>query len=225
VQQISEAEKTRLVQMFAAERRLQSEGFSLIAGVDEAGRGPLAGPVVAAGCIFLHEIFFDSLNDSKQLTPEIRERLYEEITTSPSILYGVGIVDVKRIDQINILQATFHAMRKAIQDLPQKPDYLLIDGNQKPRIQIPAEAIVEGDAKSVSIAAASVIAKVTRDRIMKELDKKYPEYGFAQHKGYATEQHLTAIHKHGPCPIHRTSFEPVKSILHPPMQQLNLFKE
>jgi len=184
-----------------------------IIGVDEAGRGPLAGPVVAAACILPDGALFEKLNDSKQLSPEERDSLFLQITQFPGILYGIGLADARTIDRINILQATFWAMTQAVAALKTKPDYLLIDGNRLPQSDIPSEAVVEGDAKSVSIAAASILAKVTRDRIMEELDEKYPLYGFKQHKGYATEQHLTALKEHGPCPIHRKSFEPIKSML------------
>lgn len=208
----SHSELKRLETMSLCEKRLRKEGFLYVAGVDEAGRGPLAGPVVAAACILPEGALFEKLNDSKQLSAEERAALFEQITQCPGIVFGIGISDVKTIDQINILQATFLAMRNAVQALRQRPDYLLIDGNQLPRFDIRAEALVEGDAKSVSIAAASIIAKVTRDRMMEALDEKYPRYGFKKHKGYATEQHMTAIREHGPCPIHRKTFEPIKSM-------------
>lgn len=219
----SDLERQRLLAMSVCEQRLKEEGFRNIAGVDEVGRGPLAGPVVAASCILLNNALFESLNDSKQLTPEQRDILYEKMSQSKLVLYGIGLVDVKTIDKINILQATFLAMQKAVKALPIRPDYLLIDGNQLPQFDIPTETLIGGDARSVSIAAASVIAKVTRDRIMQELDAKYPQYGFKQHKGYATEQHMNAIYEHGPCPIHRKSFDPVRSILNPPLIQQELF--
>jgi len=190
------------------EQRLKAKGFVLIAGIDEAGRGPLAGPVVAAACILPDDALFERLNDSKQLSPQQRNLLFERITRCS--MYGIGTVAVKTIDRINILQATFLAMRKAVKALPVQPDYLLVDGNQLPRMKIPSEALVQGDCLSISIAAASIIAKVTRDRIMEDLDGKWPQYGFKQHKGYGTEQHLNAISAHGPCPIHRKSFYPVK---------------
>ncbi len=139
------------------------------------------------------------------------------------MIYGIGIVDESTIDRVNILQATFLAMQRAVQALPTQPDYLLIDGNQLPSFAIPAETIIQGDGLSVSIAAASILAKVTRDRMMVELDAKWPHYGFKQHKGYATEQHLKAIYQHGPSPCHRKSFDPVKSILNPPPVQEDLF--
>lgn len=221
--EISEAELFRLQTMSQCEQRLKLEGFTRIAGVDEAGRGPLAGPVVAAACILPEGVLFKNLNDSKQLTREQREALFAEIVHCPDLIYSVGIIDVKIIDKVNILQATFLAMKKAIEMMSMQPDYILIDGNQLPYLEIPTESVVEGDGRSVSIAAASIIAKVTRDRIMTELDAKYPEYGFKQHKGYATDQHIGAIQAHGPCPIHRKSFDPVKSMLNPPSVQIHLF--
>jgi len=209
--------------MSQCENRLRSEGFVRIAGVDEAGRGPLAGPVVAAACILPPDTLFANLNDSKQLTAELREALFHEITSCPGIVYGVGIIDVKTIDKVNILQATFLAMRKAVEALSPQPDYILIDGNQIPHFDIPTESLIQGDGLSISIAAASILAKVTRDRIMEELDRKYPKYGFKQHKGYATEQHLEAIQEHGPSSIHRRSFDPVRSMLNPQPVQIELF--
>lgn len=190
------------------ERRLQAEGFTRIAGLDEAGRGPLAGPVVAAACILPGGLFFEKLNDSKQLTAGQRNLLFEKL--SRSAVYGVGIVDQIVIDRINILQAALLAMRKAIKTLPVQPDYLLIDGNQWRRGKIPFKTLVGGDGLSVSIAAASIIAKVTRDRIMEKMGGKWPLYGFKSHKGYGTAKHLEALRTYGPCPIHRKSFYPIK---------------
>lgn len=203
-------ETVRFEAMSVCEKRLRQEGFCHIAGIDEAGRGPLAGPVVAAACILPEGFFLEHLNDSKQLTAKKREWLFSQITTHPSVIYALGMVDEKTIDQINILQATFLAMKKAVQALSTTPDYLLIDGNQIPHFEIPSEALIEGDGRSISIAAASILAKVTRDRIMIELDAQYPQYGFKQHKGYGTQQHLTALRVFGPSPIHRTSFAPIK---------------
>ncbi|OGN63979.1 MAG: ribonuclease HII [Chlamydiae bacterium RIFCSPHIGHO2_12_FULL_49_9] len=211
MQKLSDAEILRLNFMSVCEKRLKSEGFQKIAGIDEAGRGPLAGPVVAAACILPDDALFEHLNDSKQLTPEEREILFAQITNNPNVVYGIGIIDEKTVDRVNILQATFLAMHKAVAALPIKPDYLLIDGSQLPIFDIPTEALVRGDSLSVSVAAASVLAKVTRDRLLEKLDADYPQYGFKQHKGYATQQHLDAILRHGPCPIHRKSFDPVKS--------------
>jgi len=197
----------------AYERRARSQGYQLIAGVDEAGRGPLAGPVVAAACILPEGFLLQGIKDSKQLTAGERERLYEKIRQSPEILSGVGIVEALIIDQVNILRATFQAMAAAIAQLSQKPDYVLIDGNQLPPqlVQLmPCKAIVEGDTLSQSIMAAAVLAKVTRDRIMLEHHKTWPEYCFAEHKGYPTPKHRKLLKEWGPCPIHRMSYEPVK---------------
>jgi ribonuclease HII len=203
-------ERARLLAMSLFEQKARAQGFVRVAGVDEAGRGPLAGPVVAAACILPREVYFQDLNDSKQLSPLQREKLFAQITTSPDVSFAIGEASVEEIDRINILQATFLAMQRAVSALAVPPDYLLIDGNQLPRFSIQAEAIVEGDAKSVSIAAASVLAKVTRDRCMVAWDEKWPQYGFGQHKGYGTAQHLQALRQYGPCPIHRRSFSPVQ---------------
>lgn len=205
------AELDRLASMRKHEDRLFQRGFLSVAGVDEAGRGPLAGPVYAGACILAPSCFFQGLNDSKQLTPEQRETLFSQITTSQEVAFGIGCASVEEIDRFNILQATFLAMRRAVQALPLRPDFLLIDGNRLPKTEIPAEAIVKGDSLSVSIAAASILAKVTRDRVMDEYDLKWPQYGFKDHKGYGTPEHLKALSQHGPCPIHRISFEPINS--------------
>jgi ribonuclease HII len=204
-------EKSRLLKMSHHEQRLYSLGYRQIAGIDEAGRGPLAGPVVAAACILPCDYLLARLNDSKQLTAEQREDLFIQIVSDSRIIYGIGIVSVERIEQINILRATFEAMQQSVASLSQKPDYLLIDGNQLPAFDCPREGIVRGDAVSISIAAASIIAKVTRDRIMIEEAAKWPQYAFEQHKGYGTPQHLEALQRFGPCPLHRKTFEPVKS--------------
>lgn len=210
--QCAQSELFRLEKMSFSEQRLAKEGFSRIAGVDEAGRGPLAGPVVAAACILPKEAFFEGLNDSKKISSSLRETLFHKITNFPGIDFGIGIIDVETIDQINILQATFLAMQQAVAQLKGKPDYLLIDGNKAPHFQIPTETLEKGDSLSVSIAAASIIAKVTRDRIMHELDQKYPQYGFKQHKGYGTLRHRKAIDNFGACPIHRKSFKPISDL-------------
>jgi len=206
-------ERKRLHKMSIHEKRLREQGFLHIAGIDEAGRGPLAGPVVAAACIWPPDFILAYLNDSKQLTPERRDQLFNQITADSRIAYGIGIVSNERIDTINILRATFEAMQIAVKNLPEPPDYLLIDGSQLPAFDYPVLGIVRGDAISISIAAASVLAKVTRDRIMQEEAKKWPQYGFEQHKGYGTEQHIEAIRRFGPCPLHRKSFDPIKSLL------------
>ena len=199
--------------MSSYENALKEKGFKIIAGVDEAGRGPLAGPVVAAACIFLSDLFLPNLNDSKKVTPKKREELYHYLVNSKEIVFSVGIVDSKTIDEINILQATFKAMQRAVWSLSKKPEYLLIDGNQLPSFPVPAKGIIKGDSLSISIAAASIIAKQTRDNIMAGYHNKWPEYNFLGHKGYGTKKHLEALQKHGPSEIHRKSFAPVKSLV------------
>jgi ribonuclease HII len=195
------------------ETRLLSQGYTRIAGVDEAGRGPLAGPVVAAAVILpvLQFPWFNELNDSKQLTEAARENLFKQIIQHCET--GIGIIDHATIDRINIRQAAWKAMQMAVRDLSTKHSeihYVLIDGLPYGPAAWPYEAIVKGDAKVRSIAAASIVAKVTRDRMMCELDEQFPQYGFAKHKGYGTRQHLEALELHGPCDIHRKSFAPVK---------------
>ena len=194
---------------FRHERRLRSIGFSAIAGIDEAGRGALAGPVVAAAVILPEKFRHKRLNDSKQLLPERREEIYHDLIGNASVTWAVGIVDSLEIDQINILRATHKAMRAAIEMLTALPDHALIDGLPVFPFPLPQTAIIDGDCYSLSIAAASVIAKVTRDMMMREFCARFPEYCFSQHKGYGTELHLLRLHTHGPCPIHRRSFEPV----------------
>ena len=201
-----QAERERLLGMQKKEKK--HADAAVICGVDEAGRGPFAGPVVAGAVILdltdpAREILY--LNDSKKLSEKKREALYDEIMEK-AISVGVGIVDSRVIDEINILQATYRAMREAIAALSVQPDFILVDAVTIPGIAIPQEGIVKGDAKSVSIAAGSIIAKVTRDRIMREYDKRYPEYGFASHKGYGTKAHIEAIQKYGMLDIHRRSF-------------------
>ncbi|HSX37888.1 MAG TPA: ribonuclease HII [Chlamydiales bacterium] len=200
--------------MAVLEKRLLGDGFVRIAGIDEAGRGSLAGPVVAAACILPQNTYFEHLNDSKQLTPAIREILYEKITSHPGICFAIGMSDAETIDRVNILQATFLAMKAAIEKLDPSPDFLLVDGSQVPAYdKIPMRAVIKGDSTSISIAAASIIAKVTRDWMMiKEYDLKWPQYGFKKHKGYPTPQHFEAIDKSGPCPLHRISFHPFSAL-------------
>ena len=176
--------------------------YTAICGIDEAGRGPLAGPVVAGAVILPTDCEILYLNDSKKLTEKRREALFLEIKEK-AVAWNVGIVDAAEIDQINILQATYEAMRKAITGLEVTPDLLLNDAVEIPDVQIPQVKIIKGDAKSVSIAAASILAKVTRDHLMIEYDQKYPDYGFARHKGYGTGVHIEAIRDYGPCPLHR----------------------
>lgn len=205
-------EKQRLLALYDYERAAWGEGLELVAGVDEAGRGPLAGPVSVAAVILPHELELPHLNDSKKLSPERREELFEEIREK-ALAIGTALVDAKTIDRVNIYQATINGMYEAIFSLQPEPQKVLIDAVPLEGLNSPSQSIIKGDAKSASIAAASIIAKVTRDRLMDEYDKKYPEYGFAQHKGYGTARHIEALHKYGPCPIHRISFEPIKSMV------------
>ncbi len=194
---------------FRYEKKLRAIGIIRIAGIDEAGRGALAGPVVAAAVILPEKFRHRKLKDSKQLAPELREKIYRELISNLEITWAVGVVDHLEIDQINILRATHKAMRAAIQELVGPPEHALIDGRPVSPFPFPQTAIVDGDCISLSIAAASVIAKVTRDMMMRDFCARFPEYCFGQHKGYGTELHLTKLHEHGPCPIHRRSFEPV----------------
>lgn len=182
------------------------EGFSLICGVDEAGRGPLAGPVCAAAVILPPDLELEGLNDSKKLSEKRREALYPLICEQ-ALAYGIAFASEQEIDELNILQATFLAMRRAVGQLGQKPDLALVDGNREPDFgDIPVRTIIKGDSRSANIAAASILAKVTRDRFMLEQDAVYPQYGFAVHKGYGTQKHYAALREFGPCPIHRRSF-------------------
>lgn len=192
-------------QMSAFEREAQAAGYQLVCGIDEAGRGPLAGPVVAAACLLDPEHPVFGVNDSKQLTPDKREELFGQITET-AICYGIGLIEPEEIDRINILQATMQAMHLAVQNLSQRPDLLLIDAIDLKGTGIPVKPVIKGDTLSVSIAAASILAKVTRDRLMAEMDEIYPGYGFARHKGYPTPQHFAALKELGPTPIHRRSF-------------------
>lgn len=198
-----QAEYDRLDAMMAYERQYEASGF--ICGIDEAGRGPLAGPVVAGAVILPKGCRILYLNDSKKLTEKRREELFDEIKEK-AVCWGVGIVSPARIDEINILQATYEAMRDAVSQLHPAPNLLLNDAVTIPQVNIPQVPIIKGDAKSLSIAAASVLAKVTRDRLMKEYDKVMPEYGFSSHKGYGSAAHIEALKKYGPSPIHRKSF-------------------
>ncbi|MBM7623538.1 ribonuclease HII [Sporohalobacter salinus] len=201
--------RKKFYKMKRFEDDLVNRGYRLIGGVDEAGRGPLAGPVVASVVILPKDIFMPGLNDSKQLSEEKREEFFAELQKE-ALDIGVGIVDSDCIDDINIRNANYQAMRKAILNLDKTPDYLLVDGEEIPEIEIRQQKIVDGDARSISIAAASIIAKVTRDRMLVEYDKEYPEYNFAQHKGYGTASHIDALEKYGPCSIHRYSFSKVR---------------
>jgi len=191
------------------EKTAYFNGFTCVAGIDEAGRGPLAGPVMAAAVILPVGLALDDVDDSKKLSPDKREKLFD-IIMSQAVSVGVGIIGPLEIDRINILQATRSAMLAAVQQLSPQPDYLLIDGISTINSAIPQKTIKKGDSLSLSIAAASIIAKVTRDRLMVEMDSKYPGYGFSGHKGYGSAAHLDAIRKLGPSPIHRMTFGGVK---------------
>lgn len=196
---------------FQYEKEAMAKGYKLVCGVDEAGRGPLAGPVCAAAVILPESIEIDGLNDSKKLTEKKREALFDVIKEK-ALAYSIAFATVEEIEEFNILEATFIAMNRAIDSLKTKADFALIDGNREPKgITIPCQTIIKGDAKSQSIAAASVLAKVSRDRLLLEYDKEYPEYNFRKHKGYGTKEHTDLILKHGVCPIHRKSF--LKNIL------------
>ena len=207
---ISHQEGMRLEAMMCHETSLKRLGFQSIAGVDEAGRGPLAGPVVAVACILPEGARVEGIDDSKKLSVSERQRIFQSIRSLGDIDYGIGIIDSLTIDKVNILQATLQAMLLAVSHLLQPPDYLLVDGNQMPKTQIPGKFLIKGDRLSQSIAAASIIAKEVRDQLMCEFHQLWPEYGFNVHKGYGTKLHLRAIEKYGPCPIHRLSFKPLK---------------
>ncbi len=186
--------------------KIKEKNIKVLAGVDEAGRGPLAGPVCAAAVVLPPDFYMEEINDSKKLTEKKRERLYDVIIEN-AISYSIKFADVAYIEENNILQATFYAMKQAVEGLSITPDYVLIDGNRTQGIEIPTECVIGGDAKSQSIAAASILAKVTRDRYcMDVLDKKYPEYCFSKHKGYGTKLHTEKLREFGPCPEHRMSF-------------------
>ena len=194
---------------FSRERALRARGFLLVAGVDEAGRGPLAGPVVAAAVILPEDFALDGLTDSKKVSAPKREKIYAILTATAEILWAVAEASVEEIDRLNILRATHLAMARAVDALARKPDHALVDGLPVRGLPVTHTAVVAGDTLSLSIAAASIIAKVTRDRLMVELDARYPQYGFARHKGYGVREHLEALRNHGPCPAHRRSFQPV----------------
>jgi ribonuclease HII len=197
------------------ENALRKTGLRLIVGIDEAGRGPLAGPVVAAAVMLPEGYRHAEIDDSKKLTGEQREEIYGALTVRVDVCWAVAVVEHDEIDRINILRATHEAMRRAVRGLALIPEHALIDGLPVRPFPVPHTAIVQGDGQCKSIAAASIVAKVTRDRIMARLDAEYPSYGFAQHKGYATELHLERLKIHGPCPIHRKSFLPVaQQLLH-----------
>ena len=203
---MKEKEEARLILLKEQEKELKQKGFNTICGIDEAGRGPLAGPVVVASVIMPADSMIEGVNDSKKISEKKREKLYGQILEE-AISYGVAIIGQDEIDEINILNATKKGVTMCLQELTVKPDLILVDAlNHIDTMGIPYESIVKGDAKCYSIAAASIIAKVTRDRIMREWDMVYPEYGFEKHKGYGTAAHIAAIRENGLCPIHRRSF-------------------
>ncbi|KJR48665.1 Ribonuclease HII [Desulfosporosinus sp. I2] len=208
-QQAQAVENTRIQQLLVEEKKLWKKGFLLLAGIDEAGRGPLAGPVVAAACILPAKFNLPGLNDSKMLTESKRERLFAQIQTQ-AIDYGIGSAEPAEIDVLNILQATKLAMKRSVEGLTVRPHYLLIDALTLTDVQLPQLPLIGGDHLSASIAAASILAKVTRDRLMVQLHSIYPEYTFSKNKGYGTSDHMLALKRYGPCPLHRKSFAPVK---------------
>lgn len=200
-----EKEMARLYAMTEYERQCYAQGYKLVAGIDEVGRGPLAGPVVAAAVILEEGVVIPGVNDSKKLSEAKREFLYEEIK-SKALAIGVGMAEVELIDEINILNATYVAMKRALETLPIKPDFLLLDAVTLKDVDIPQQGIIKGDALSHSIAAASIIAKVERDRLISSYDSLYPEYKFSKHKGYGTKEHMDCIRRLGLLPVHRRSF-------------------
>ncbi len=207
---LPQSERTRLKRLVKLESKARAGGYHCVAGIDEAGRGPLAGPVYAAACVIEEGVFFAGINDSKLLSVQKRQSLFEKITAHPSVFYGIGCVDHETIDQINIHQASLEAMRLAmaqlIEKLGKQPDYVLVDGVHLPLPGAVSERVIHGDRLSQMIAAASILAKQSRDQVMIQYHEQYPEYGFDQHKGYATRKHQEALKKHGPCAIHRRSF-------------------
>ena len=208
----TQRERERLDAMYVYERAAIAAGHAIVAGVDEAGRGPLAGPVAVAAVILPQECYLPHLNDSKKLSHAVREELFAQITEQ-AVSYHVALMDAEMIDRMNILQATRTGMYEAITALTPAPDEVLIDAVELPKLSMPSQSIIKGDAKSASIAAASILAKVTRDHLMESYDIQYPNYGFAKHKGYGTQEHIDAIRKYGICPIHRKSFDPIRSML------------
>ena len=190
---------------YTIEKECTDAGYKLVCGVDEAGRGPLCGPVVAAACILPVDLEIEGLNDSKKLTEKKREKLFD-IITEKAISFSIAMATVEEIDELNILEATLLAMRRAIAGLPGPADYALIDGNVSRDFPLSCRAVIHGDATSPSIAAASILAKVTRDRMCLDLDREYPQYGIAKNKGYGSKAHMDALREHGPSPIHRTKF-------------------
>ena len=203
---MKEKEAQRLINLKQYENELRNKGYKYICGIDEAGRGPLAGPVVVASVIMPENSMIEGINDSKKVSEKKREKLYDLILEE-AISYGVGIIGQDEIDDINILNATKKGLTVSLKELTQKPDLIIVDAlTNIDTLGTPYESIIKGDAKCYSISAASIIAKVTRDRIMREWDKIYPQYGFAQHKGYGTSAHISSIKEYGPCPLHRKTF-------------------
>jgi ribonuclease HII len=197
------------------ESSLHARGVKRVAGVDEAGRGPLAGPVAAAAVILPRDFSCPGLDDSKKITAARRELLFEQLTGNPQVVWAVAIADCGEIDRLNILRASHLAMRRAVESIDPRPDHCLIDGLPVHGFPVPHDAIVKGDGLSLSIAAASIIAKVTRDRLMREIDREFPQFGFARHQGYGTKEHLEALRIHGPCRHHRRTFQPVAQLALP----------
>ncbi len=206
------AERERVAKLYTYENECMERGYKLIAGVDEVGRGPLAGPVVVAAVILPPNCFIEKINDSKKLSENTREKLYDEIMNK-AVAVSCAFVDEKTIDRVNIYQATMNGMYEAIYGLKPQPDMVLIDAMPLNKLDIACQSIVKGDAKSASIAAASIVAKVRRDRLMNDFAKVYPQYGFDSNKGYGTAEHVEALKKYGACKIHRCSFDPVKSLV------------
>lgn len=203
---MKEKEELRLIELKKIEKDIYNEGYNLICGIDEAGRGPLAGPVVVCACIMKKDSFIEGINDSKKVSEKKREELFDKIKEE-AISYGIGIIDEKKIDEVNILEATKLALTEAIKELTPKPDIIIVDALTKiDTLGIPYRSVIKGDAKCYSIACSSILAKVTRDRIMREWDSIYPEYNFKKHKGYGTKEHIEAIKNSGPCEIHRKTF-------------------
>jgi ribonuclease HII len=216
---VNKSEEERLFKMTLLERGAYQHGYQAVAGVDEAGRGPLAGPVVAAACLIPPGVIIEGVNDSKKLSAKKREALCQKIIKTPGVFCAYGVVNAKTIDSINIYQATLKAMCMAVEALgdqmKRNPDFLLVDGMELDYASLPAKKVIKGDLLSQSIAAASIIAKVTRDEIMLQIHEEWPYYGFAKHKGYGTKAHIAAIHEYGPSPVHRLTFAPLKTLLPP----------
>lgn len=197
--------------LLRTERELWRQGFVRVAGCDEVGVGPLAGPVVAAAVVISPAAWVRGVDDSKKLTPAQRSRLADEIR-STALAWAIGVADVEEVDRLNVYRAALQAMRRAVLELALAPDFLVVDARHVPGLSMPQLPLVDGDARSYSVAAASILAKVHRDTIMREYDKQYPQYGFAQNSGYGTRGHLAALQHYGPCPIHRKSFAPVRQL-------------